>query len=271
MAELVSEAKYFEFLKMANNASDLESLPAGLTSDVPQADIVERELEAYRDFDWRGHFSRQLSGKGLEIGPLHRPMLRHAGMDIDYIDRYSVADLRKHYPELNELPLVDADIIGDAQTLSNISKDKYDFLIAAHVIEHMKNPLGAVEAWTRVVKPGGLVYIIVPDKRITFDKQRVRTNLEHMILDYREPSNERDYEHFLDYATHVHDKSGIEAIAEADRLLAEDYSIHFHVFLPNDIKRLLVWFSENVRPIEIVEGPVKAPGSDEFHFLIRKL
>jgi len=47
------------------------------------------------------------------------------------------------------------------------------------------------------------------------------------------------------------------------------YSIHFHVFLPQDVLSLLHWFSENVRSLEVVEGPWKSPGSDEFHLLAR--
>lgn len=240
-------------------------------ANIPQAGIVEKNLQAYEIRDWRTYFADKLSGKGLEIGPLHRPMVRHDGMDIDYIDRCTVAELREHYPELNELPLIEPDIIGDAQTLDNIADETYDFVIAAHIIEHLTNPLFALEQWLRVVKPGGKVYLIVPDKRATFDKKRVRTTVPHLILDYRRPSAERDFEHYLDYAIHVHDKTVHEAIVEAQRLIDTDYSIHFHVFMPSDVIELLNWFSENIRPMRVVEGPVMAPGSDEFHFLLERV
>ena len=240
-----------------------------ITPGIPLAEVTDSSLKAIEMRDWRTHFSNQLSGRGLEIGPLHRPMVKHDGMRVEYIDRCTVKELREHYPELNDLPLVEPDILGDAETLSSVPDAEYDFLISAHVIEHMKNPLGSLKQWCRVLKSGGLLYLIVPDKRVTFDKKRVRTTLGHIIKDYQSPSNERDYEHYLDYAIHVHDKDGNEALAEADRLITTDYSIHFHVFLPVDILRVLNWFSANVRPITIQEGPVMAPGSDEFHFLVR--
>ena len=132
----------------------------------------------------------------------------------------------------------------------------------------MKNPLGSLEQWCRVVKPGGRIYLAAPDKRVSFDMKRVRTTLPHLIHDYRRPSAERDYEHYLDYATHVHDKLGQEAVDEADELAGKDYSIHFHVFLPTDVLELLKWFSENVHPVTILEGPVMSPGDVEFHFLL---
>lgn len=229
-------------------------------------DTIEVKTE---ERDWRHYFSSKLHGDGLEIGPLHRPMITHPGMKMKYVDRCTVADLREHYPELNELPLVEPDILDDAETLTSVSAEQFDFLISAHVIEHMKNPLSALEQWCRVLKPGGKIYMIVPDKRITFDKRRVRTSTAHIVLDYQSPNNDRDFEHFLDYAVHVHNKyEPSEALVEARRLLDADYSIHFHVFIPEDIVALLNWFSDNVRPIKILEGPCRYPGSDEFHFLL---
>ena len=237
--------------------------------EIPQAAVREENLQSYELRDWRTHFSKQLRGKGLEIGPLHRPMVRHEEMDIDYIDRCTVAELRAHYPELKDLPLIEPTILGDAETLGNIADHAYDFVIAAHVIEHMRNPLQSLQQWCRVVKPGGKIYLVVPDKRATFDVKRVRTTLEHMILDFLRPSPERDYEHFLDYAVHVHNLSAEKAIEEADRLLKTDYSIHFHVFLPTDVLNLVRWFSTNVQSLDVLEGPSMTPGSDEFHLMVR--
>jgi len=238
--------------------------------DIPQAGVSEKNLQTLDSRDWRVYFSSKLHGKGLEIGPLHRPMVRHGGMDLDYIDRCTVAELRAHYPELKDLPLVEPTILGDAESLAGVGDGLYDFVIAAHVLEHMKNPLGALKNWLRVLHPGGLIYLLVPDKRVTFDIKRVRTTLAHIILDYERPSAERDFEHYLDYAIHVHNKDEDDAVAEGDRLLATDYSIHFHVFLPTDVLRLIRYFSRRIAPVDIVEGPVMAPGSDEFHFLLRK-
>lgn len=236
--------------------------------DIPQANVLEENLQSSGEKNWRKHFAYQLEGRGLEIGPLHRPMIRHRKMKMDYIDRCTVLELRKHYPELRDFSLVEPTIIGNAETLAPVPDNEYDFVIAAHVIEHMKNPLFSLESWCRVLKPGGKLYLIVPDKRVIFDKHRVRTTLEHLILDYQSPSSERDYEHYLDYAVHVHNSRGLEAIKEANRLLNTDYSIHFHVFIPTDIVRLLEWFSTNVRPLSVLEGPVMAPKSDEFHLLL---
>jgi hypothetical protein len=133
----------------------------------------------------------------------------------------------------------------------------------------MRNPIAALENWCRVLKPGGLLYVIVPDKRATFDRTRPPTSLEYMMLDYDAPSRERDREHFLEYAVEVDKKIGRQALSSAAQLEQRDYSIHFHVFLPSAVVKLLAWFSDNVRAIDILEGPVMAPGSIEFHLLVR--
>ena len=242
---------------------------AALRTQIPQADVVETRLQSLEYRQWRDHFTGRLRGHGLEIGPLHRPMTLHPGITVDYVDRCSVADLRAHYPELRELPLVEPTLLGDAETLEGVPDGRYDFVIASHVIEHMRNPIGALAAWCRVTKPGGLVYLVAPDKRTIFDKRRVRTTVEHMALDYRQPSRERDYEHYLDYAVQVDGKQDNEAIAHAERLAREDYSIHFHVFMPGDLLALVEWFARNVRPVTVVEGPSMEPGGEEFHLLIR--
>ena len=204
---------------------------------MPQGQVVDTSVNAVEHRDWRGHFAGRLHGNGLELGPLHRPVKPHAGMRMTYMDRADQETLKREFPPVAE-HIVPVDVIDDAETLATVADGRFDFLIAAHVIEHMRNPIGALVNWLRVVRDGGLVYLIVPDKRRTFDRLRVRTTLEHMVLDYEQPSRERDFEHFLDYAVFVQHAMTDQAIGEATRLRDTDYSIHFHVFLPQDVVRL---------------------------------
>ena len=221
--------------------------------------------------DWKAHFAATLVGKGLEIGPLHEPLPQSEGARVDYVDRLPLEELRKHYSELPPEKIVAPDILDDAETLGRVEDEKYDFVSASHVIEHMRNPIGALQNWCRVLKPSGLLYLVVPDKRATFDRAREQTTLEHMLFDYYAPSRERDSEHFLEWSVKVDGNVGENALQAARRLEQMNYSIHFHVFLPSDVAKLLTWFSDNIHPLEVVEGPVMAPESFEFHFMLRKL
>jgi phosphatidylethanolamine/phosphatidyl-N-methylethanolamine N-methyltransferase len=49
----------------------------------------------------------------------------------------------------------------DATCLS-YSDDSADRLIATHVLEHLPNPVDVLKEWNRVVRPGGIISIILP-------------------------------------------------------------------------------------------------------------
>jgi SAM-dependent methyltransferase len=240
-----------------------------LKSSVPQGQVLDTSVTTVEHRDWRRHFAGRLHGKGLELGPLNRPLTPHPGMRMTYMDRADQETLKREFPAV-ALDIVPVDVIDDAETLATVPDGGFDFLVAAHVIEHMRNPIGALVNWLRVVRDGGLVYLIVPDKRRTFDRLRVRTMLEHMVLDYQQPSRERDFEHFLDYAVFAHHADVDQAIGEATRLRDADYSIHFHVFLPQDIVQVVEWIHGHVTPVQVAEGPALSPAADEFHVLLRK-
>jgi SAM-dependent methyltransferase len=247
---------------------DLLASFADLQAEMPQADVADETLrQEYAP--WREYFAAKLHGRGLEIGAHHRPLPTHAGTTITYLDYADVDTLKRTAPEISE-PFAPVDIVDDAATLSTVPDASDDFVVAGHVIEHLRNPIAALGHWLRVVVPGGRVYLIVPDKRRTFDRPRVRTLLEHLILDYQAPSSERDFEHFLEYAVHVHRSSGEVAVDEARRLHATNFSIHFHTFLPKDLVALVQWMHAHVTPVSIVEGPVMSPHTDEFHLLLAR-
>ena len=248
---------------------DLADFLAGLQSSVPQGQVVDTSVTDCDHREWRAHFAGRLQGRGLELGPLHRPIPVHPGMQMTYVDYQDQATLQRAYPKLAER-IVPVDVLDDAETLATVAPASFDFLVSAHVVEHMRNPIRALVNWLRTVRDGGLVYLIVPDKRRTFDKLRVRTTLEHMVLDYEQPSIERDFEHYLDYALFVHHAMTDQAIPEATRLRDTNFSIHFHVFLPQDVVRLIQWIDGHVTPVAIVEGPVISPAIDELHLLLRK-
>jgi hypothetical protein len=92
--------------------------------------------------------------------------------------------------------------------------------------------------------------------------------MEHLILDYNSPCEERDKEHFLEFSHLVSNNSGQNAVSEAHALIEKDYSIHFHVFDPLSMESSLKWLSEESGQFTIKEGPVKSPLSDEFHFIL---
>ena len=53
---------------------------------------------------------------------------------------------------------------GDANHITQYVKKSFDFVFSSHCLEHMHDPMAAVEGWYQLVKPGGYLVIIVPDE-----------------------------------------------------------------------------------------------------------
>jgi predicted SAM-dependent methyltransferase len=67
---------------------------------------------------------------------------------------------------LNALPGPAVDHVGDAADLSRFPKGIFSEVYASHVVEHFdyKNDLLAtLKEWHRVMTPGGILYVSVPD------------------------------------------------------------------------------------------------------------
>ncbi len=53
---------------------------------------------------------------------------------------------------------------GDANRISEYIKEPKDFVFSSHCLEHMKDPYLALKEWFKILKPGGYLFILVPDE-----------------------------------------------------------------------------------------------------------
>jgi len=84
-------------------------------------------------------FTKYLSGKVIDIG---------AGQDlvIPTAERFDIED-------------------GDANFITQFRKtESYDTVHSSHCLEHMFNPVTALNEWWSLVKPGGYLILVVPDE-----------------------------------------------------------------------------------------------------------
>ena len=84
---------------------------------------------------------RYFKGKGIDIG---------AGPDC----------ISKHGYDAYNWDMKD----GDAQYLTSVKDNTYDFVHSSHCLEHMVDPVEAVKNWVRVCKPGGYIVITIPEE-----------------------------------------------------------------------------------------------------------
>ena len=209
-----------------------------------------------------------LGGRGIEIGALHSPLKVSEKAHVTYVDRMTVSDLLLQYPEMASQQLVPVDIVADGERLEPLSDDSQDFVIANHFIEHCQNPVLAIENIIRVLKPGGVLYLALPDKRFTFDSARPVTDIEHLLRDYTEGGQCSRREHFAEWARLV---DGIadarDAEARVNLLMEQDYSIHFHVWSQKEMIEL-VTFLQGRHPFDI---ELMLRSNEEVIFVLRKL
>jgi SAM-dependent methyltransferase len=88
----------------------------------------------------RGDFDSYLKGNGIDIG---------SGPDPLKVEQGSVRPW--------DLP------DGDAQLLPGVPDNQLDFVYSSHCLEHMRDVPESLKNWTRVLKPGGFLYVVVPD------------------------------------------------------------------------------------------------------------
>jgi 2-polyprenyl-3-methyl-5-hydroxy-6-metoxy-1,4-benzoquinol methylase len=173
-----------------------------------------------------------LCGSGIEIGALNLPCKVPEGTAVLHIDSKPTEELIRYYGrEMHGQTVVKVDVVTDAHTLAGIENESQDFVIANQVLEHLENPLLAIENMLRVVKPGGVVFLSLPEKRHTFDAGRPVTAFEHVLQDYRrgpEASREAHYREWMELVENVTPAEFAERLNFLMNVL--HYPIHFHVW-----------------------------------------
>jgi len=138
--------------------------------------------------------------------------------------------------------------IREATNLRNIADESYDFVLSCHSLEHVANPLKAIEEWKRVLKPNGYLVIVLPDKRFTFDINRPYTTMTHLLDDYKKHIGEEDTTHFEEVIA-LHDPGkdeGIESRQMLRKRVEENIVhrfVHHHVFSFELVDEMLSYFS----------------------------
>ncbi|MBI1731188.1 MAG: methyltransferase domain-containing protein [Gammaproteobacteria bacterium] len=180
-----------------------------------------------------------LRGTGLEIGALHNPMPVLPGVRVRYVDRLPETDLRTEYNEHADVPKTSIDMVEDAHVLPSVADGSQDFLIASHIIEHMESPLLALRNWLRVLRPGGMLYLAIPDRDRTFDRNRPVTAFSHVLDDLRNGPDGSREEHYREWMRQVGGLNEEQIRRRLPSALERRRSIHYHVWDPPAFLELL--------------------------------
>jgi SAM-dependent methyltransferase len=118
---------------------------------------------------------RLLGGlKGIEIGK---------SLNNDFgLDALNVCPKEFENSESDNTPV---DIYAYGDDIPALPDSSVDFVFSSHVVEHLPNLIKAMKEWYRVVRPGGYIVMIVPqrDARV-LDRGKPLTTYDEIIDDY---------------------------------------------------------------------------------------
>jgi SAM-dependent methyltransferase len=231
--------------------------------------------------------ARYIRGCGIEIGALHAPLAVPAAATVRYVDRVTRAESIRAFPGLDPAGIVEPDYVTDGFSLAAVPDGSQDFVIANHVLEHTPNPLAALMAWHRVLRPEGVIFAAVPLVDRTFDRSRSVTPPEHMLDDWHALHTSaqvtaRDMPHYREWVTislqAISLQNGTplppwtpeETEAVARKRMEESDEIHFHTFTCDSYRALLTQVVPDLLPdLELVELH-ECSGYEAVAVLIRK-
>jgi len=179
----------------------------------------------------------------LEIGGGTRPFPVPTGAKVPYGDIRDPVSLKSYF----KADAVQSGEPIDAQTLAGIADASLDFVISAHVIEHLRDPIGAIVNAIRVLEHGGIHLLVVPDMRRTFDRDRPETSVAHVLADFSDGGigTCRDgYEEHLRYVHPIltgqrYSEAEIQRQATEAARLWPKYGAHFHAWTQAGFEALL--------------------------------
>ena len=205
------------------------------------------------------------STKGLELGPLHNPVVRRSDGDIRYLDHVDTDALRARYAshvgfDIDAIVPIDY-AIGDGTISAAVGDDApFDYVIASHVIEHVPDLIGWLNDVRGVLVDGGVLSLAVPDHRCCFDALRsptVAADVVHAHLDHATvPSARQVFDHYasavlwhgliawseeppFDELVPVHGEPEALERATAAATLGEYVDVHCWVFTPRSFCRVI--------------------------------
>lgn len=184
--------------------------------------------------------SEYLREPGVEIGAFTSPIPGIRPTYVDHFAKYAGEPTNaQYYGSACDLPYRDSSL---------------SYVATSHVIEHVANPIAALKEWYRVLKHNGIVYMVVPDRRKTFDRPRGLTPIEHVFDDFAAAKTQSDGTHIDDFVYGIDwnefSPSTLPGAEEAEKAaLAQSYrnairqgheiNIHFHTFELESLEKMI--------------------------------
>ena len=217
-------------------------------------------------------------GECIEIGAYSKPALLPYASSIKYADIHDaeeakkVLEVRKNY-RYHAHKFVNVDIFfkKNEPPLTSIEDESVDTVFSSQSLEHSPNPIAALIDYIRVLKKGGVVYTIIPNKDFTYDSKRKPTSINKLINKYLNNNWDYKLEEFEEMFknTSGHDQypdTSQESIIKTHK--DDDGTHHVYCYDPSSALELIKFVLSQSNSSLILYDVVNRPNIE---FAIRKL
>jgi SAM-dependent methyltransferase len=194
-------------------------------------------------------------GTGVEIGPGPKPQIRpSARTAVKYVEQATPDQWQKLYGMDSKVAvdesLWDHYVVGNADKIP-ANPESLDFIFSSHVVEHLANPLGHMKYWNTLLKPGGIVAAIIPDREGCKDFVFPASSLEELVNEYQQGGMEVQLCHYQRWAKHR------APAASAESILTSGRSIHAHFYTPQSMNYILSAMYKQIgfRKFRVISNP----------------
>ncbi len=220
------------------------------------------------------------TGKGLELSPGARPIVSKDEANVKYADKADYEQFKQIYKEDTSIKL--DTVLGESLIDDAFSENEFDYIVSSHVIEHIPDFIQFFISASKVLKTGGKLVKLVPDRRYTFDALRDDSTIEQIELAYqnayRNPSRDMIYDFYSKIDTNVvaskiwdgsympkpmYSEEEVKQFCKKSELEGAD--VHCWVFTPTSMRLLLEHVRDKYIPsLRIVEISETPEGCNEF-------
>lgn len=158
--------------------------------------------------------------RGIEIGASYAPILPKADgynvLVIDHADQETLrTKYRPHGVDVDRIEPVDAIDDGGEFTELLENGERFDYIVASHVFEHLPDPIHFLQRCERALEENGRLILLIPDRRFCFDYLRPVSTAGQMLRAFLAGQQRHDpgalYDHYAMNAT----RNGVQVWAEA--------------------------------------------------------
>lgn len=176
-----------------------------------------------------------LRGSGIEVKAMNAPLPIRKNSSVRYIEDVETERILKNNHMYSELYRVKPHIFDDADTLACLDDASVDFVVLNNSLHFSEDVIKSLRNAMRVIRPGGVVYASIIDKRFSVDVRRKITPLQHFWQDFTDGVEAGRSDHYWDFWNNVLvPLAGATPLSErgvyAERLIFERRPIHFHVW-----------------------------------------